>query len=129
MEFGTLEILAFVLIAVAVIKIVIIIISPHAWYNMVEKIYIVPELISIIGLFLSIIVLYFLISSGISIIEILAVCLFVLLLMVTGMANYADEIIGWVKEQDALYMVRRLWIYLAVWILLILWGIKAIFFE
>lgn len=129
MEFNTLEILAIILIAVAIIKVATIIINPRAWYNMVEKIYIVPELVSIVGLFLSIVVLYFLVNAGISIIEILAVCLFVLLLMLTGMANYVDEIMGWVREQDIAYMVKRLWIYIFVWVALIVWGIQALLFK
>lgn len=129
MEFGALEILALILIAVAVVKVTIIVLNPQAWYSLVGKIYFVPELISIIGLFLSVAVLYFIVSSGITIVEILAVCLFILLLMLTGMANYADQIIGWVREQDILYMVKRLWLYIMVWVFLIAWGIQALFFE
>ena len=129
MAFGTLEILALILIAVTVIKFAIVIVSPQAWYNMVEKIYVVPELISIIGLFLSVTVLYYIISAGISIVEILAVCLFVALLMLTGMANFSDEIIKWIRKQDIFDLVKRLWIYITVWVLLIIWGINALFFE
>ena len=129
MEFNTIQILAFILIVIVAVKITIILIDPNIWYRFIEKLYTVPQLVSIVGLVLSILVLYFLINAGISIVEILAVCLFIALLMLTGLANYADQIIGWAKEQDITYMLKRLWIYTLVWVLLIAWGIKALFFN
>ena len=129
MQFTAIEILALILIVIVAIKVIIILINPNLWYRFVEKLYVVPQLISIVGLILSVLVLYFIINAGISIVEILAVCLFVALLMLTGLANYADDIIGWAKEQDVVFMVKRLWIYTLVWVLLIAWGIQALFFN
>ena len=128
MNLNSIEILATILIAVGVIKIIIFLINPKIWFNFIEKIYSAPLLVSIMGLIASLVVLYFLISSGITITEILAVSLFVVLLILTGIANYADEIIAWINGQDFIFMMKRLWLYSMVWLLLITWGINEIFF-
>ncbi len=129
MTFGTLEILALILIAITVIKLIVFLINPQLWYRFVEKLYIKPQLVSVVALLLAALVLYFLVVSGVTIVEILAVCLFVVLLMAIGIAKYADKIIGWAKEQDVVFIVKELWLYTLVWILLLAWGIQQIFFS
>ena len=128
-EFGAIEIFAIIVIAIAVIKIIIILVNPTLWLDIVEKIYIKPEFVSIFSLILAALVLYFIINAGISIVEILAVCLFIALLMLTGTANYADEIMGWAREQNIIFMVKRLWLYTLVWVILLAWGIKELFLN
>lgn len=129
MTFGTLEILALILIAITVIKLIVFLINPQLWYSFVKKLYVKPQLVSVVALLLAAVVLYFLIVSGVTIVEILAVCLFVILLMAIGIAKYADEIIGWAKEQDIVFIVKELWLYTLVWILLLAWGVQQIFFS
>jgi len=128
MTFGTLEILALILILIAAIKLLIFLINPQLWYRFLEKIYAKPQFISITALLLAGLVLYLLISSGVTIIEILAVCLFVALLMTTGIAKYANEIIAWTKKQDIVFIVKELWLYTLVWLLLLAWGVGEIIF-
>ena len=95
-----------------------------------RKNYSAPLLVSVISSISYVTVLYLLIRSGISIVEILAVSLFFTLLMLTGFANYADQIAGWAKGQDVVFMVKRLWIYSLAWVLLIVWGaIELIFLD
>lgn len=129
MTFGTLEILALILIAITLIKLIVFLINPQLWYNFVKKLYVKPQLVSVVALLLAAVVLYFLVVSGVTIVEILAVCLFVVLLMAVGIAKYADEIIGWAKEQDIVFIVKELWLYTLVWILLLAWGVQQIFFS
>ncbi len=129
MTFGTLEILALILIAITVIKLIVFLINPQLWYRFVEKLYVKPQLVSVVALLLAALVLYFLVVSGVTIVEILAVCLFVVLLMAIGIAKYADKIIGWAKEQDIVFIIKELWLYTLVWILLLAWGIQQIFFS
>lgn len=129
MTFGTLEILALILIAITLIKLIVFLINPQLWYNFVKKLYVKPQLVSVVALLLAAVVLYFLVISGVTIVEILAVCLFVVLLMAVGIAKYADEIIGWAKEQDIVFIVKELWLYTLVWILLLAWGVQQIFFS
>jgi hypothetical protein len=129
MTFGALEVLALTLIAIVGIKLIVLIINPQFWYSFVEKLYLKPQLISGLALLLAAVVLYFLIVSGVTIVEILAVCLFVVLLMAIGIAKYADTIIGWAKEQDIVFIAKELWLYTLVWILLLAWGVGEIFLS
>ena len=129
MTIGTLEILALILISIAVIKVVVLFFKPQLWFDFLKKMYVKPELTSIIALVLGIIVLYLLIISGVTIVEILAVCLFIGLLMATGFSKYADQIIGWAKEQEVVSIVRKLWLYTLAWLFLLAWGVGEIFFS
>ena len=129
MTFGPLEVLATLLIAFSVIKLAVVLISPQAWLNFAKKIYAKPQVTSAVGLVLAAIVLFILVSSGITIVEILAVTLFVVLLIVIGMARYGEEIIDWAQKQDVKAMLKESWLYTLIWVVLLGWGIAAIFFA
>ena len=129
MTFGPLEVLATLLIAFSVIKLAVVLISPQAWLNFAKKIYVKPQVTSAVGLVLAAIVLFILVSSGITIVEILAVTLFVVLLIVIGMARYGEEIIDWAQKQDVKAMLKESWLYTLIWVVLLGWGIAAIFFA
>ena len=128
-NYSNIEILALILISIAVIKLIVFLINPTLWIDFVEKMYSVPQLIGYIALGASLVVLYFLINAGLTIIEILAVSLFIVLLMLTGLASYADDAIAWIRDQDIMAMVRKLWLYTLAWMLLIIWGISELFFK
>lgn len=128
MSFGTLEVLALALIAIAAIKLIIFIINPELWYSFVDKLYSKPQVTSIVALLLAAFVLYLIIQSGVTIVEILAVCLFVALMMVVGIAQYANEIIDWAREKDSVFIFKELWLYTMVWLLLLAWGVQKLFF-
>ena len=127
MALETLEILALILIAVAAIKLVILLISPQSWYGLIEKLYSKPLIFSIIASILAVIVLYFLLESGVTIVEILAICLFVVLLIAIGLAQYIDKLIPWVKEQNITSLFKQVWLYIFAWLLLLAWGVGEIF--
>lgn len=129
MTLGTLEILALILIAIAAIKLIVFLVSPQSWYSFLQKLYVNPQITSVVALLLAAIVLYLLIASGITIVEILAICLFIVLLMAVGIAKYADQIIGWTEQQEVVSFVRKLWLYTIVWVLLLAWGVGEILFN
>lgn len=129
MDFSAIEILAAILIVMAMIKLVMILINPQAWLSFIRKIYTMPVLITGIGFLLSLLVLYFIINSGISIIEVLAVCLFIALLMVVGLASYADQLISWLQKQNIIDVLKRLWLYSAIWLFLLIWGAYSLLPE
>ena len=129
MQLGTLEILATILIVFVVIKLVVFLISPQAWLQFARKLYIKPQITSGIAFLLAAVVLYFLHTAGISIIHILAVALFIALLVVIGMAKYADELLEWAMAQDIYAILKEQWFYTLIWVGLIVWGIQAIFFA
>ncbi len=122
MNFGTIEILALILIAITAIKLLIFIVNPHWWYSFIEKVYSSPAITSLIAFILAMIVLYFLILSGITIVEILAVSLFIALLIAIGFAKYANKLIPWIRDQNIVSVLKELWLYTLVWLLLIAWG-------
>ena len=129
MALETVEILAFILIVVTAIKLLTFLINPNIWYGFIEGIYSVPAITSLIAFVLAAIVLYFLIISGITIVEILAVCLFVALLIAIGFAKYADELMMWVRKQEIVAILKEVWLYTFVWLLLLAWGVGEIFFS
>ncbi len=129
MAFGTLEILAVILITISVIKLVVILISPQAWLGFARKIYIKPEVTSAVAFILAVTVLYFLISSGVTIVQILATTLFIVLIITIGIAKYGQNIINWADNQDFKAILKDQWFYTLIWVVLLGWGIKAIFFS
>lgn len=129
MQFGTLEILATILIVFIIIKLVVILISPGAWMQFARKLYIKPQVTSTVSFILAAIVLYFLLSAGVTIVHILAVSLFIVLVLVVGMAKYADALIDWAIAQDLNNILKEQWFYTLVWMALIAWGVQAIFFS
>jgi hypothetical protein len=126
MKFGTLEFLALILISIVIIKTIVLIVNPNYWYQFVEKLYAKPRVISIASLLSAGLVLYLLVTSGVTVIEILAVSLFIMLLIVTGIAKYVDIIIAWSREQGIVFIVKELWLYTLVWLLLLAWGVGEI---
>ena len=126
MTIGTLEILALILIVFAVIKIIALLIKPQLWFDFIEKLYAKPQITSNLALILAIFVLYLLIVSGVTIVEILAVCLFVALLIATGFSKYSSQVIAWAKQQEVVSVVKNLWLYTFVWLLLLAWGVGEI---
>ena len=122
MNFGTIEILASILIAITAIKLLVFIVNPQWWYSFIEKVYSSPAITSLIAFILAMVVLYFLVLSGITIVEILAVSLFIVLLIAIGLAKYADKLIPWIRDQNIVSVLKEVWLYTLVWLLLIAWG-------
>ena len=129
MSFNTIEMFAVILIAIGVIKIIVILISPKSWLNFAKTIYANPKVTSFVALILSLIVLYYLVNAGITIVQILAVTLFVALLISAGIARYSKNIIGSLKNKDLRELAKEYWLYSLIWTLLLIWGIKELFFP
>ena len=122
MNFGIVEVLALILIAITAIKLLFFLVNPQWWYSFIEKVYSNPPITSLITFVLAMVVLYFLVLSGISIVDILAVSLFIALLITIGLAKYTDKLIPWVREQNIVLVLKEIWLYTLVWLLLIAWG-------
>ena len=127
MELNSITILALIFIILVIIKIIVVAISPKSWFDFAKKLYINPKLTSILSLILALIVLYFITSSGISIVQILAVSLFLSLLIMVGISQYANELLSWKEDKELNKIIRNQWLYILVWLVLIAWGIKEIF--
>jgi len=126
MPLGTIETLASIIIALAFIKLIVIFTSPHSWYGFVKKIYSHPNIMTISALVLASVVLYYLLGAGITIVDIFAVMLFVILIMVVGIARYANEMMDWILKKDPKKMLREMWLYILIWVVLLVWAIFEI---
>jgi hypothetical protein len=84
-----------------------------------------PGTMSIVCLILAAIVLYYLTQAGVTIVQILAVTLFVNLLAGVAFAPYAKAIY---KQINPKTLVREQWLFMLIVIALIVWGVKEIFF-
>ena len=121
------EIIALILIAVSVIKIITILIKPQAWANLVKKIWANSMLTSGISLILAAVVLYYLIQSGLTIVQILAVTAFVALLMAVGIGIYAKDVVSVATKMLKKGIMKKAWLYTLLWVALIVWGVIEIF--
>jgi len=123
------EIMALILVVFSLLKIVIIFVKPEAWLNsVVKKVWENPSLMMIVSLVLAGVSLYYLLDSGLTIVQILAVTLFVALLMAVGVAIYIKEIVGiaenLLKDKSIL---KKSWFYIVLWIALMVWGLYELF--
>lgn len=129
MAFTSIEIIALVMIVLAVIKIGVLLVNPKSWMNFAKNLYSKPKAVSSVALILAAIVLYYLIQSGLGIVEILAVTAFVSLLILVGLAK---EIKPLMKKYDAIIRKGNLWkenwLYTLIWVILLIWGVKELFF-
>lgn len=128
MEYTIINILALILLVAAAIKILVILISPKSWVKVTKKVWKYPLNVMVASLVLAALVLYLLISSGITIIQIFAVMLFVGLLAAAGVAMYSKVIVNaaarLLRDRE---IIKKSWIYILVWVILILWGLKELF--
>lgn len=126
MTFGTIETIATIIIAIAVIKLLVLSISPEVWYAFARKLYAKPKITSFIALLLAAVVLFFLQRAGTGIIEIFAVMLFVSLLMVVSLARYVKTIIDFYTKKSKKKIWKEHWLDILAWIALLIWGIKEL---
>ncbi|MTI33224.1 hypothetical protein [Xanthovirga aplysinae] len=125
-DFDVIEILAAIILFIGVIKIIVIFISPNSWYKFVERIYANTQITKSVYLISAAIVLYLLVQAGITIIEIFAVLLFLSLLMGVGFTNYVKDLLQ-IMNPDK--VVKENLVYIAAWIVLMIWGISELFIS
>lgn len=129
MQLSNLEILASILIIFSLIKIIIVSISPQSWFNFAKKLYSKPQITSLIALILAAIVLYVLIKSGITIVEILSVTVFIMLILMVGLAHFGSDLVEWISGKDIKTYIKNQFLYIIIWLALLIWGIKEIYFS
>ena len=120
------KVLAAILIVISAIKLLFVLIDARTWVRFARRLYAKPAVTSAVALALAAVVLYLLLAAGMSIVQILAVCVFVVLLLVVGIAPYTYELFTWLERQDISAMIKRQWLYATVWVVLLAWGAAAI---
>ena len=123
------EIIATIIIVLSAIKIIILLIKPEAWMNFAKSIYSNAGVAKTVGFVLAAIILYYLINAGMTIVEILAAAAFVSALLMVGLASEVDDLM---KKYNARIkkgtLWRDFWFYTLIWIILLGWGVKELFF-
>ena len=127
MDLTILEILATILIAFSVIKLFVLMIHPPSWLKFAKGVYGNTLCFQFVALVLSAAVLYYLLQAGITIVQILAVTLFVMLLMGMMMAPHIPRLMKGINAKHL--QLRRYWVSALIWIALLVWGIKVIYFP
>lgn len=123
---GTMEILAAILILISLVKLIFVFVDLRSWLGFTRRIYANPARASLVSLVLAGFVLYLLILSGLTIVQILAVCLFFVLLVAAGFAPYYSKILDLFRDRDLTAAMKEQWLYLAVWLTLLGWGLVEI---
>ena len=116
------EVLAAILIVLSLTKLVVVMVRPSAWLGLAKRLYTKPLVTSGVALAAAGVVLALLIRSGLDIVQILAVSLFVVLVIVVGIAPFAPHLFEWIEAQDMRQAIRRQWLYIVVWTALLAWG-------
>lgn len=130
MAYTSIENIALVLIALTIIKVFVLLVKPQAWMSFAKGIYSKPQAVKFFGFILAVIVFYYLhYVNGITVIQILAVTTFVALMFMIGLASEVDPLIK--KYQARIKkgtMWKDFWFYTLLWLVLIGWGVKELFF-
>ena len=123
------EIIALIVIIFAAIKIVILLVKPQAWMDLVQKFSKKTVWAQAISFVLAAVVFWYLLGAGITVVEILAVAAFVAMLMMFGLAPNMGTLITRYKAQISKGTLwKKNWLYTLIWIVLLAWGCKELFF-
>lgn len=123
------ETIAGIIIIFSAIKILVILVNPAAWMNFARSLYSKPGAVKTVAFVLAAIVLYYLVQSGLTIVDILAVTAFVALLVLIGLAGEVDDLIKkYQGKVKAGRILKDYWFYTLLWIILLVWGAKELFF-
>ncbi len=122
----TIAIFALIIALLALIKILVILVKPKVWSNLVKIVWSSSNAMMIICFLLASIVFYYLIQE-LSIIQIMAVVLFIALLGGMSVAVYSKEIVSLANKMlnDRKFLSKG-WLAVLIWLVLISWTLKEI---
>jgi len=122
------EIMALIVIVVAVIKLIVILVKPKAWIGVVKSVYSNSVLTMVVSLVLAVIVLNYLLTE-LTIVQIFASMLFFALLASLSISVYSKDLISLGNKmlKDRKFLSKA-WLAIVVWIILIIWAVKELFF-
>jgi len=122
------EIMALIVIVVAVIKLIVILVKPKAWIGVVKSVYSNSVLTMVVSLVLAVIVLNYLLTE-LTIVQIFASMLFFALLAALSISVYSKDLISLGNKmlKDRKFLSKA-WLAIVVWIILIIWAVKELFF-
>ena len=121
------EIMAIIVAVLGLVKLFFVATNPKAWLKVVDFVFAKPNVTSAVSALLALIVLFFIIQE-ITIVQIFAVVLFVMLLILVKASAYAKEIkdLGYkiLKDKNT---IKKVWLAVVAWLILILWLFYEVF--
>lgn len=121
------EIIALVIVAVSIVKLIVLAINPRAWFNTAGKIVGSGWSSRIVLLILLAVVLKYLLEY-LSIVEIYAASAFTIIFFWLSMAPYKEKLFEAVTgEMNMGNIWKRGWLIIVIWLALTLWVAKEIF--
>lgn len=120
------EIIALIIVVIGVVKLITIMINPHAWLNFAGKLWASPTMLRIIALILGGVILYYLLAE-LTIVQVFASTAFATMLLWLGFAPYKKELFEMISHDREQNILRKNWLLTVVWLVLALWVLKDIF--
>ena len=122
------EIMALIVAALLIIKLVVVFINPKHWAKVAETSFAKPTITIVVCLVWSVVVLWFLLHE-LTIVHVFAVTLFLMPLFAMSFAFYAKETTAWMKKLlKQKNMLKRAWLIIVIWLVLALWVLYTILF-
>ncbi len=127
MAFTSVEIIAIVFLALVVIKMIVLLISPKSWMGFAKGIWGNKIVAQIVALVLAAVVFYYLIQE-LTIVQIFAAAAFVSLLLVIGMSDLVGRLINvYEKHIKNGTLWKEYWLYTLIWLVLMVWVFIELF--
>ncbi len=119
------EVMALIFVLLGIAKLVAVFVSPRSWLKVVRIVYKIPWITAIVALVLVFVTLGYLLIE-LTIVQVFAVMLFVCFLMMLGWAPLSKEMIEFKERLATRTNLKRLWLAIAVWIILLVWALYTI---
>lgn len=126
MVYSTIEWFALILAVIVLIKLTIISINPKSWMRFSKSLFVKPWLTTSVSLILALVVLYYLLAAGITIVQIFAIMLFLTLLMVSSMTHVAKDLYKTVGK-NLQGKIKDMWLSIIIWAILSIWVLVSLF--
>jgi len=124
---NSIGILALILAILGIIKLIFVLVNPEGWMKFAKGIY-RGGLLTIIIMFILTIVVGFYLFEAMSIIDVAAAMLFIVLLIGLSFAVYPKFIEGMLeKVKEEKNIAGKFWIPILIWIVFLVWLVFALF--
>ena len=121
------QIMALIVAVLGAVKLLVILVDPKIWLKKVVKpIYASSGVASVVGLIIAAVSLYYL-NKEFTIVQIFAVMLFFMGLMLMSFAVMSKEMLALADKALKKGILKKFWLPLIVWILLLIWVFYALF--
>jgi len=121
------EIIAFIFIVIALLKIVVIIFNKKIWYaNVVKPVYDNPDISTFVFIVLALVMFYYILKD-LMLKEVIAVIALTSILMALGFLQYQKELMPLINKIYNKNLTTWQWIYIVFWVLLLVLALYEIF--